>query len=168
MQAAALERRGFDKVYRADELADFIKSARPGAVLGIPSLEVLANPKIKPPAKRRREFWRIIRSLPPDCVLEDAKGRRTDRDVLAMIEDAIEAITQKRRADAARKNGAKSRGRPVKILAEDRAKAKPIWFSREHVTAEDAVAAMPLYRDKDGVLQRWTVSDAYHYFKARG
>lgn len=158
MQAAALERRGFDTVYRADELDDFIKAARPGSLLGIHALQDLANPKIKPPAARRRDLWRILSALPRDAVLEDADGRRSDTDSISMIADAVEAITQARRAAASRRNGSKSAGRPPKYSAEDRERVRPIWHSREHETAEDAIKHMP----------GWSIAAAYRLLGARG
>jgi uncharacterized protein YbdZ (MbtH family) len=157
-QADELRQRGYDVIYEATELRDFLKAMRPGEVYGVDTLAAFADAKIKSTPKRRRSLWEALNAVPAGAVIEDGKGRRSDRDCVAMISEAVEDVTQSRKADAARRNGEKSKGRPKSKLRKQIEAVRPIWESRKY-TPEEAVKRMP---------EGWTVRKAYWLLGPRG
>jgi len=154
-------RRGFDTVYRehqGESVADFLRSLKSGVVYGVASLDQLADPKIKQARLRRRAFWQAMRHVcSSGAIIEDAQGRRTDRDKIEMVEEAVEAITSKARGRHSARNGKKG-GRPREYTDADLEAVRPLWESRKYSAAQ-AVAKMP---------EGWTVARAYRLLGPRG
>lgn len=161
-QAAELMRRGFDTVYRehqGESLEDFLRTLKPGVVYGVSSLDQLADPKIKQARLRRRAFWQAMRRVcAVGAIIQDRKGRRTDRDKIEMTEEAIEEITSKGRGRHSARNGKKG-GRPREFTDAELEPFKTIWNSRKYGTAQSAV---------DRMGAGWTVRKAYRLLGPRG
>ncbi len=160
-QAADLMRRGYDTIYRASEgesLDDFLQTLRAGGVYGIASLDQLADRKAKHSRLRRRSLFSVLRKVCAiGAILEDSKGRRTDRDKIEMVEEAIEILTDKGRGRHSARNGRKSKGRPPEYTPEEIEKARLVWQSRKYATATEALKHMP----------GWTRGSAYRILQAR-
>lgn len=145
-------------IYEATELRDFLKAMRPGEVYGVDTLATFADAKIKSTPKRRRSLWEALNAVPAGAVIEDGRGRRSDRDWVVMISEAVEDITQSRKAAAARRNGKRSKGRPKSELRDQIEAVRPLWDSRKY-TPQQAVDRMP---------EGWTVRKAYWLLGPRG
>jgi hypothetical protein len=116
-------------------LDDFIRALREDEIAAV-WLAYLFAPKRKlKGADKHKTWWRKWREIEKRCayVLELKTGLRSDnreqRDQI--IETALEMVRKGGRADAARKNGALSKGRPIAEFDDaTKAKAEALWFDR--------------------------------------
>lgn len=146
-QIRALEANGFDPIYDLGpncSLADALKSIRPGDVVGVARLWVVAEPKRR---GRRQALYRAVDEIEERgaSILELDTGRSTtdpkQRD--AMIREAAEAVTRAGRGLSLRRNKGKT-GRPaVDFSRPVFDQAKSVWESRRYPTWKDVAAALP-------------------------
>lgn len=153
VQQAAMARGQIERVY--DDLDLCIKQRRQGRgdVVAVHRLMVLADPRDRRKLGGLRASFRAHLDRLEDAgavVLELDTGltTATPRDRDAMVRAAEDELGRVRRFSKT--------GRPVRVWGKDElAVIRLHWFSREHATNEDAVAAMV----RDGV--RVSKSQAY-------
>lgn len=131
-----------------ETLADAISGLRRGDVLAVVWAHVLTPPRKSYRDKPRDALWTAIRAIEKRgaTIFEVETGRSTsiqaERD--GIIRDAIEHLTSAGRAAAGRKNGRKSKGRPVDEVEPDEIeRARVAWFDLRHETNEAARLAGP-------------------------
>lgn len=143
-----------------ETLSACIKLLRPGNVLVVRHVHLLAPPKFSTNDKPRRALWAAIKEIEDKkaSVYEASTARsslnKDERD--AMLADAIEALTHAGRSP--RKG--RLPGRPAFEFTEKQVEqARRAWFDIRHRTNSDAIRASPV---------GWTVQRSYDEFGPSG
>lgn len=125
------------------ELPALIRSLRPGSVIEVVETFLLASQKGRADVRRRSLEVTVEAIQAKGAIIRElATGHDSRSQLPRMMIRAVELIGRSGRGKRSAVNGAKSQGRPRKFTREQKAAARQIWFSREHNTADQAVAAM--------------------------
>lgn len=149
--------RTFVEGRNGETLEACIKALRPGNVLAVRHLHLLAPPKLRTDDKPRRELWAAVREIEArgasfaEVSSHRSSLNRDERD--AMIADAIEALTHAGRSS--RKRGSQPGRPPIEFTDAQIDKARRAWFDIRHKTNSDAIRASP---------KGWTMQRSYDEF----
>lgn len=136
-------------VYEGDkkkwQLPDLIRSLknRRNCIVEVVDMFLLA-PRAGSPAKRRRALEATVKEIIKwkAHIRELNTGHESPENLPDMMGRAYEMIARSGRGKKSAINGAKSKGRPRIFTKEQNTAMRTHWFSREHKTANEAVAAI--------------------------
>jgi hypothetical protein len=147
--------------HNGETLDGCIRLLRPGDVLAVRHLHLLAPPKLRTVDKPRRDLWAAVREIEArgasifEVSAHRSSLKRDERD--AMIADAIEALTHAGRSP---RKGRPQPGRPPLEFSEKEVEqARRAWFDIRHRTNDDALRASP---------KGWTKQRSYDEFGPSG
>jgi hypothetical protein len=147
-QLEAMQDADISKVYvegqGAETLHEAIRALRPGMRLAVMHAALLAEPAKTTKARPRQSLFAALKAAQDKggVLWELETGRTSDKDCLAIMEDAVDALAKGGRSFRSALNGAKSRGRPKMNWTPWLETMRREWHSLEHATNADAVAAM--------------------------
>lgn len=164
-QLWAMETIGVVSILNLDEVPreHVIDMIRRGDTIYVLHLHLLAERARRTNHNPRRDLQAWLEALQSReaVIVEMHTQRRSDKDLLPMIFDAVEVITKGARGRAikiARTNGKKG-GRPKADVSATRSQAREIWFN-------------PAYTGRDAMRRRlrplgWSVARCYREFGPR-
>jgi hypothetical protein len=173
-QERALRAAGFERIVvegKNETRADLIEMLRPGDVVGVTQMHVLAKKKTSNHDIPRDSLKAAIKEITEKraTIYETATGLHSkdpaSRD--EMIFAAFEHIASAGRSAAGKRNGGKSLGRPGRNWTEEQLKAMDEhWFSLKHRSNETAVRAinkLPIFKKNSvSVNDVWRAMTALH------